>query len=436
MGPEDVRYDASAPASASSAGRLVSRNVASALPVAFLLPVVAAIAAAMGALPSRPRVSTIAIFTVLVATFLAGFVGLTRHRRPRAGLLAACHAVAWVPFIAYCAWQSIANGIVQPPGLRCGTGIMALFVFAVPIGGFLLLAAGIAAGAALAHRGIDGALRTMAFGATGLALVAFAFAVPRITRPDPDTYLASLPIVGEARPESDVELFGHRFRYQRAMVPDHVIGGNEPSPPHAECQLVGVATIDTSYPGDNECPALRVRVDPGHDLVVVDAPLSGGYVDTIAFRPSTGERLGISAVTVADHIGPPIGWTVSAALGGLIGAAFVVAARRVRRRAAALGDVDGNHVGMGSVVLSNGDRLLVDAAAELPVGPVVLGDGKEQLPTYRIMGVPTFATARPGTLDSWRGTLTDLAASLDGVAIAAAALGATPLVVARLVGAF
>jgi hypothetical protein len=46
----------------------------------------------------------------------------------------------------------------------------------------------------------------------------------------------------------------------------------------------------------------------------------------------------------------------------------------------------------------------------------------------------TFASARAGTLAALRSARTDDAASLDAIAIAAAVLGATPLVVARIAG--
>lgn len=441
----DHGHDDAAPGSNSSnSGNNISRNVIAALPVAFLLPFVGALAALCSGLAGvepRPRVSTTAIFTVLVALFLAGFVALTRRHRPRAGVLAACHALAWAPFITVGAWQAIDDGIVHVHMRGCGTGLMAMLVFAVPVGGFALLAAGIAAGAALAHRGTDGALRTLAALATGLALVAFVFAAPRMGRPDPDTYLASLPVAGELRADSDVELLGRSFQYHRVTVPDPPFpeaagASGEPLPTRAECQLTGLDRMETYYPGFGACPVLRVRIDPGHDLAVIDAPDPSSGVPPTAFHPSSGAQLGISAATVADHIGPPIGWTFGAAFGGLVGAAFVVAAMRVRRRAAALDGIEAEHVGNGFVVLPNGDRLLVDAAAELPVGAVVLGGATEQLPTYRIMGVPTFASARRGTLATLRSASTDLAASLDGIAIAAAALGATPLVVARLAGVF
>jgi hypothetical protein len=427
----------------SSGGKSISRNVIAALPVPFLLPFVAALATALGAFASRPRVSTMALFMMLVTTLLVGFVTLTRRRTPRAGVLAACHALAWAPFIGVCAWQAIDTALVQESGFRCGTGLMGLIMLAVPIGGFALLVLGIAAGALLAHRATDGALRSAAVVATALAVIAFAFAAPRMKRPDPDTYLDSLQLAGEIRADSETSLLGRRFDYRRVVVTDPVAPAPapgeapvEPPPPRIECRLTGLAATQTYYPDTRPCPTLRVRVDQGHDLAVIDGPELYSLAYTSAFRPSTGEQLAIAPITVADHIGPPIGWTISAALGALAGAAFLLAARRVRRRTSAWAGVDGEHVGNGAVVLANGDRILVDAAAPLPVGAVVLGGAQQQLPTYRLMGVRTFASARPGTLAAFRSARTDLAASLDAIAIAAAALGATPLVVARIAGVF
>lgn len=424
---------------AGARGKNISRNVIAALPVAFLLPFVAGLAAVLA---SGPRMSTAATFAALVALSLSGFLALTRRRRPRAALLAACHALAWSPFLAIGAWQSIDAGIVQGHTRGCGTGIMAFYMIAVPVGGFALLAGGIAVGALLARREADRALRSVAVIATALALVAFAFALPRVARPDPDTYLASLPLEGELRTDSDVHLASRDFRYQRVTVTDPPLpqpdeGPGDPLPPRIECQLSGLDRVETYYVGAAACPVLRVRMDPGHDLAVLDAtPYSTSGVAPVAFHPSSGAELGISAVTVADRIGPPIAWTFGAAIGGLAGAAFVVAAARARRRAARLAGTEAHHTGGGWVVLPNGDRVLVEGAKGLAVGDVVLGEITEQLPTYRIMGVPRFASARPGTLASFRSATTDLAASLDGIAIAVAVLGATPLIVARVAGVF
>ena len=199
-----------------------------------------------------------------------------------------------------------------------------------------------------------------------------------------------------------------------------------------DCTLFGADEPKPFYAPAGTCATLRLRVDRRADLVVVDSPRDAD-LGRVAFLASTGMTTAISPATVADHIAPPIGWTIGAGLGGLVGAACVLAASRVRRRAAAIVAREGKHSGGGVVELETGETLCVDAAAGLPLGPVVLGHVGEQLPTYRQMGTPTFGAAWPGTLDDLRGKLTDLAASLDAVAIAAALLGATPLLVARLV---
>ena len=421
----------------------VSRNVTAALPAALVLPFVGALAAIVSSTASRPRMSTSAVFAGMVALFLIGFVALTRRRRPRAGALAACHALMWTPFVAIGAWQALDTPIVQGSGHGCATGLMAFLILAVPVGGFVLFATGIGAGVGLAHRSTNRALRTVAVGATAIALIAFAFAAPRIGRPDPDTYVASLSVVGEVHADADVQLLGRSFTYRRVFVTDEPAidaedtRGEPPPLRHPECQLTGLDRMETFSPVDDGCPALRVRAEEGQDLAVIDAPASWRTgTASIAFHPSNGEELGISAKTVADRIAPPIGWTIGAAFGGIVGAAFVFAASRLRRRAASLAGTEAEHVGNGYVVLSSGDRVLVDVAAELPVGPVVLDGGAERLPTYRIMGVPTFVSARAGTLEIDRSAITDLAASFDAMAVAVAALGGAPLVVARILGMF
>jgi hypothetical protein len=66
---------------------------------------------------------------------------------------------------------------------------------------------------------------------------------------------------------------------------------------------------------------------------------------------------------------------------------------------------------------------------------VLLVEQADHAPTYRAPGSPTFGAAFAGTLAELRAERTDLAASFLAVALAVAALGATPLVVARVLGA-
>jgi hypothetical protein len=190
----------------------LSRTVVAALPVAILLPFVCAIALIVGA-GSGPRMSSSALFAVLASLTLFGFVAVTRVRRPRAGVLAACHALAWAPCLIASVWQKIDEAIVSRPMRGCGTGLMAFLMLVVPLGAIVLLALGTAAGLLFVRRTTDRALRSVAFGASGLALVAFAFAAMRMARPDPDTYLASLPQVAEVHAGAGATIAGRVYRY-------------------------------------------------------------------------------------------------------------------------------------------------------------------------------------------------------------------------------
>ena len=414
----------------------LSRTMLAALPAALLLPLAAFAAFASRAVAPSPRFSTSATFAGLAAFTLFLLVEVNKHRRPRAGVLAACHALAWAPLLAACAWQSIDEPIVSRPLRGCATGLMAFLALAVPVGCVALLILGAAAGIVLVRRSTDRAIRSAAFVATGLAFVAFVFAAVRVARPDPDTYLASLERVADLRPGETANVGGRAYRYEMSepkdKVPVRTMDGGKFLPASVECSLAGPGETLQFHASSALCLNLRIRLDRGHDIAVVDTP-DMDYSPVQAFRPSTGETISISPSTVADHLAPPVGWTAGAGLGGLIGVAGILAARRLRRRAAAIDAREAKHFGGGLVELETGESLRIDAAAGLPLGPVVLGNVGEQLPTYRQIGAPTFGAASAGTLDEMRAKLTDLAASYDALAVAAALVGAAPLLVARLV---
>ncbi|MDB4938653.1 MAG: hypothetical protein JWP87_5625 [Labilithrix sp.] len=422
---------------------LIPRQLLGGLPAALLLPFVAGLAMVIGDDHVEPQLSRSAIFTVLCTAFLAVFVAVTWRRRPRAGVFAASHAVVWVPLVAVCAWQAVGEAIADQHPIRCGTGLMELMALALPIGGGVLLVLGALLGSGLAHRRTNGVLRLAAIGAVALSTIAFAFAVPRIGRPDPDTYVASLPEVAVLNVDSEVALAGRTYRYVLSHadypVPAQESASAEPAPSRAEeCGIAGLAEGRSLAPTYTGCPTVHVRMDVGHDLAIVEWPYasSRSRYETVAFHPSNGERVSLSPIDVADRIGPPIGWTLGAGLGALFGAAFAFAASRIRRRATRFEGADAKHHGAGLVELASGETIRVDVAAELPVGDVILARRAETMPTYRTTGAPVFGIALPGTLEELRNARTDFAASLDAVALAAAALGATPLVVARMIGLF
>lgn len=423
------------PGAPASEGDL-SRTVLWALPFLAVLVAAAGLAAVLRAF-SPPRVSMSATFAVLASLALAGFVASTRRRRPRAGILAACHALAWAPLLAVTAWSTIDEAIVSSGALRCGNGTMGLFMFGTPITGGVVLIGGTVAGIGLAKRETDRFLRSVAFIATGLALVAFAFAAVRVRRPDPDTYLDSLAPAAVLEPGGRATVEGRELRYEQT------VGKKNPSrsdgesglpydPTRIECTLSGYDEQKPFSPISGACPTLRVRVDIGHDLAVVDNR-DASYGRAVAFRTSTGAREAIAPKDIADHIAPPIGWTAGAGLGGLFGFGFLVAASRVRRRATAVVGHDGRHHGEGLVELASGETVRVEAAAGLPLGDVVLREPTEKHASYRQMGARSFSSASAGTLEALRARHEDLAACLSAAALAASLLGAMPLFVARIV---
>lgn len=420
----------------------VGRIVNAALPAAILLPLVAGLTVGVRALAPTPRFSIAATFTLLVAIFLVTFVTMTRSRRPRAGVLAACHALAWAPFVAVGVWSALDDGIVAAPaGFGCGLGLTGLFAISIPLFGLFLLLCGISLGVMLAKRSTDGLIRKAAVAFASVSLFAFAFALPRVARPDPDTYLASMILAGEIPPDgSQLTIAGRPFHYERVAVVDR--GPSPPdeqeqSPlPRSECQLTGLAAMETYYPAQGACPLVRVRVDRKGDLAVLESGYAGEAPHYIAFRPSNGIAIAIPAQLISDRIGPPIGWTIGAGVGGLIGAVLLVASKRMRRRAQELRGYEGEHTGQGWVELDDGRRFVVDAAADLPLGEVVLGDIEERIPTYREAGAPAFRAVWAGRLADLRNARSDVAASVDAIALTVAVLGATPLVVARILGAF
>ena len=416
----------------------LSRTVLWALPFIAVLVAAAVLAAVLRAVSSG-RFSGSAAFAVLASFALAGFVALTRRRRPRAGILAACHALAWAPLLAITASSLIGETIISGGSFRCGNGETGLLLFGTPIAVVVLLIGGIGAGIVLAKRETDRFVRSVAFVVTALALVAFAFAALRVRRPDPDTYLASLALAADLEPGGRATVEGRELRYEQSRskkVPSRSEGesGAPYDPERIDCTLTGYDEPKSFYATSGACPTLRVRVDVGHDFAVVDVrDGSHGPAYAYAFRSTIGASVTIAPRDVADHIAPPIGWTAGAGLGGVLGVGFLVAASRVRRRAAAIVGHDGRHHGGGLVELESGETLRVDAAAGLPLGDVVLREPTEKHASYRQMGTTSFSSASAGTIEALRATHVDLAASLSTAALAASLLGATPLFFARIV---
>lgn len=417
----------------------VSRHLFAALPVALLLPFVAALALGIRALFASPRFSTATLFMVLATSFLATFVLLMRRRLPRAGVLAACHVLTWVPLVALGAAQLVRDGIV-PEVMGCTLGSNGgLFTNSLPFGGLAFLALGTAVGILLSRRTAARILRVAALVSVAVAsIVSIAAVRLAFVRPDPDTYVSSLPVVAELHAGESVKVGQHVIGYDRKLVIEPIpaprFDGDPPPGEHAECRVSGLYISTSAYPGYSSCPVLKVFADPVADVGLIEGVYPLAAQPYLAFRPSDGSPISVTALTIPGGLAPPLGWTIGGGIAALVGLGCLLGARGLRRRATEVDGCEATHTGNGWVTLPTGERLRVDAVASLPEGDVVLGAATHAMPTYRIAGGPAFGRAWAGKLADLRTARLDLAASIEAIALASAALGAAPLVAARVLG--
>jgi len=392
------------------------------------------------------RYSMAAAFAAVATLALVVFVAATHRRLPRAGAAAAGNALVWAPGIFYGVMDRLDHAIVAGPPGSAGRGLDSIMmIVAVPV----IVAVHVVLGAGLSYlfaRGANGALRYLALGSTALVVLAVGLSLTRVGRPDPDTFLSTFTRAGEIRPGEAKTFAGRTITFEERSIripdpprsngSDSTLSG--PTPPgtgidSSSCTVRGIAfRSGLSYESD-DCSPLVVRLDPQGTYALVEQ--TSAWVDTkSAFVLPSWEPIEIRPSTVASRLSPPIGWTVGAGITGAIALLLVGLSARARRRANAVAGTDATHVGDGVVELANGERVRVPAAAALRVGPVLLVGAAERAASYRDGDALTFTGARSGSLDSLRTRALDLAASLDGVATAAACMGAASLVACRIFG--
>jgi hypothetical protein len=410
------------------------------VPVLLSVPLLALLAASVRAVIGI-NATSIAAFVVLFAGALALLVALTWRSTPRAGACAAAGGLA-LTAVTFCApSSSLREVLVEGTGLRCGcgNGLMGALLLGGPVvvGGLLALSLSLSY-LGLSRRG-DSLLRWTSIGSVALALVALAFGAARAGRPEPARYVESLPIVSELTEGDRATVAGHELRY---------VGEATPPPSEVrECRLEGVEGVSPWYaesPGSGgpRCSGVRLRFDAVSDVAVVetrygddnDGEEEWRWSQRGAFWASSGEAVEVRIVDVAASVAPPRGWLAAAAVGALAGAAFLLAARRARRRMTLQRGTDARHEGDGWVVLPDERRVHAAQVASLPLGPVVVFLGNEPVATYRAPGAPTIERAAPGSMALRERSAADLVASLEAAATSVALLGTMPLVAARLAG--
>jgi hypothetical protein len=190
------------------------------------------------------------------------------------------------------------------------------------------------------------------------------------------------------------------------------------------------------------CAPVRVRHDARNAIVVIEhiplwaAPSSGAW-QTVAVR-STRDGREVSLQDIHAFKGslvvPPT-WAMIAACSAALSLLMALVAKMYRRRAAALGSLtDATHEGRGWFALRDGRRFRVAAAADLILGafavrveePAVAG-------SYRASSSARVEPVAPGTKREWIDDPRAFAVAYDAVAIAAAAIGMMPALMALLV---
>lgn len=398
--------------------------------IALLTIVPALVAVGVRAVTKAERFSVLGSFIVLSAIVLAGFAWRSGRAIPRAGLISALLSLAWVPALAFGAVWAL-SAPMAGLGHRADSdvalyGLLLLPVMLFSTGAAILLPR-------LVHvRRWDPALRTASVIAVVLAAAAAGNALSRAGRPDPDAYVASLPVAGELEIGDAIQLAGRSLEYVR-RPPRLARPSTLTFLERNDCLLQHVREDFVASAEDGACPRIRVRVDRRGDVAVVEVAADGAFVPKRALSPVTGEWGDLSPRAFADRLGVPVGWTVSCVLALVLAFVLAVLARRLRARAAALSGDDAVHEGRGWLALGDGRRVHAARATALPAGPVtVVLEGVEAAGGggYREgQRSPEVQEVRAGTLRDQRRSLDDHATSLAATALTVAVFAATPLVV-------
>jgi hypothetical protein len=270
------------------------------------------------------------------------------------------------------------------------------------------------------------------------ALVA-AGLVRRWGRSGPDSYVASMPIVNvsvEHLPKGKDRFdLGDGRRWAGRGCSGMWWDDNTP-PPMGTSQTFGYprGPDGNILPPDPPPPPSPVEVRAKHDAI------SNVWVlECVGATDVTEIEHWSQAVSVAElapSLGPPSGWLAAAAIAVVAGALLVWRGARDARRANALpAGKEGTHIGKGQVRFAGEEAVDVPAANKLPVGPVVVTmQGTPVHAGYRGPPIAAVAQAAPGTLADAIAATRERATGSFAIAIACAAFGGVPLVVAAVYG--
>jgi len=374
------------------------------------------------------------LVAVLTTLPLAALVLWWRARGPRAraGAIMSLVALGWLPMfylgIAMCRMPVVDTSDSGAPRVLWESSAVsfALLVF-VPqfLGGALLATVARFPRAAPLLRGAS----LLSLVVVGAASVVASF---RARRPDPNAYVASLPVVRELVPGQSFTTEGGTSIAYVAKTDPARAGDHDRT---VSCTLAGVTGAAVRQAAD--CSAVTVRHED--DVWVVD-PLPGRHGDGAfsardAFTTPDRRSHALYVSDIAAHVAPPLAWTLGALLGLGLGCAFCLAAWRVERRLARLtrnGALEGRLSDDGwATFASRPPLLLVPETAVAEAGPVLVQVSENAVNAYR-EGPGVVKSWERGTLKEVRETLAGRATSLYAIGMTSALLCAGPLLVSAL----
>lgn len=252
------------------------------------------------------RKSVAAFFVVPLSLVLVGIAAFGTQLEGRVSLIAATAAFGFVPGLATAAFTRIRTPIVWPAKPEPGDPIVPFLVSIA----FLFAFIGAAPFAPKLARGIDRFARVLAPLLVLVEIAMFVVAMAHARRPDPDTFMATLP-------EPSPLAVGQRMTIAKKTL--HYAS----KPTHRDaCQVVD--ETETPYTDAHGCSPAVVTTDEATGMIMVRR--YSAWSSSKALRPRQ----------IAKRLAAPVGWTHLAGGGALLASIALVLATAFAHRAGEL----------------------------------------------------------------------------------------------------
>ena len=255
------------------------------------------------------RKSIAAFFIIPIALVLLGFAAFGRAFQGRFSLVLATGAFAFAPAIGIGAWERVESPIAFAAAPDPTDHALLSFLRFVLTVAWLVGVVAAAPHVIHIERGLDRIVRILAPVLIVAEVAMFAVAIAHSRRPDPDTFVASLPDPRPIEPSERIAIGGKEVRY-------------EPDGAHRlSCRVVDEANV--GYTDNWGCDPASVTFDEGTQMILVR-------------KGSTwSSSKALTAPAIAHRLAAPVGWTHLAGGGALLASIALLLAYAFTRRATA-----------------------------------------------------------------------------------------------------